>query len=167
MYWETALSSSIEVAIGIAGFSGIIAVFGRKPGEKWAIDDVLRLQMLLTASAIAALFSFLPFVLSDTDLNDAAVWRIGSGLQILWFVSISTFRLRQASLVKASPNFGMTRIMFPFFIVCTLLQLANAFVYATAWLYVVGVIYQLAVGFGAFVSLLLGRGIGVGRDEST
>jgi hypothetical protein len=30
MYWEQVLGSSIEVAIAIAGFSGIIAVFGQR-----------------------------------------------------------------------------------------------------------------------------------------
>ena len=94
MYWESALSSSIEVAIAIAGFSGIIAVFGRRDGESWNVSDKLTLQILLTASASSGLFSYLPFILLEAELEPALVWRLGSAMQIVWFIAkISPCRL--------------------------------------------------------------------------
>jgi hypothetical protein len=155
--WESALSSSIEVAIAIAGFSGIIAVFGRKPGESWPVEDILQLQMLLTASAVAGLFSFLPFVLVETQIEDQLVWKAGSGLQILWLVTISIFRLRQVTIAGASAAVGMTKVLVPFFVITLILQIANVSIYASAWVYVLGVIFQLSVGFAAFVTLILGK----------
>ena len=167
MAWETALSSAIEVAIGIAGFSGIIAVFGERADRKWGVDDVLRLQMLLTASAVAGLFAFLPFILVSVPLDEMLVWKLGSGLQILWYAIISVFRYRQASLAGASMAVGLTRVMAPLFVVTVILQAANVVALASAWVYVTGVLFQLVVGFAAFVALILSKVTGENGNEST
>jgi hypothetical protein len=39
MPWESALGSVIEVAIGLAGFSGIVAAVGRRGAGQWSAFD--------------------------------------------------------------------------------------------------------------------------------
>ena len=58
MYWNEALGAAIEVAIAIAGFSGIVAAVGRRGAGDWTSIDQLRLRVLLTASGSAGAFAF-------------------------------------------------------------------------------------------------------------
>ncbi len=167
VYWESALSSAIEVSIAIAGFSGIIAVFGRRNVEGWGIEEKLRMQILLTASAAAGLFSFLPFVLFEGGLEAEASWRIGSGTQCIWLLGISIYRSRQASIAGASSVVGIGNFMFPIFITNLLGQLVNTAIVAEAWLYLVGVLFQVTVGFTAFTTLLLGLWIQIDEDDAS
>jgi hypothetical protein len=154
MYWEQALSGSIEVSIAIAGFSGIIAVFGQR-GSTWQTADQLRLRILLTASAMALFFSMFPFVLLDSGIDQRTFWRVGSALQAFWFISIVAYRLRQATLAGVTEAVGLSTLALVVILLFTLLQIFNAICFALPWLYVVGVMFQIFVAFSAFASLLL------------
>jgi hypothetical protein len=112
--------------------------------------------MLLTSSGIAGLFAFLPFVLLDVGLDSKIGWRIGSGLQVVWFVGIAIYRQRQAH--RAGVNFFDKpggRWMGPLLVVVIALQFLNVGWLGVFWPYMVGLIQQLAVGFWAIVLLIL------------
>ena len=153
MYWDGALGAAIEVAIAIAGFSGIVAALGRRSPGGWTATDQLQLQALLTASATAGLFAFLPFVLHEATGDSHTTWRAGSAAQAVWFLWIMVYRLRQASRVGAEIR-GF-RVLIPLTVLTLAAQVFNAALLAQSWLYVVGVIFQLSVGFSAFATLLL------------
>jgi len=153
VYWEQALGGSIEVAIAIAGFSGIIAVFGRRREGVWRAADQLRLRILLTASAVSLFFSFLPFVALDSGLSEALFWRLGSGAQAVWLISIALYRLKQASLSGVAQAMH-AKMFIPLMILVLIAQITNATFYGVSWLYVVGVIFQLLVAFSSFTGLL-------------
>jgi hypothetical protein len=154
VYWEQALGGSIEVAIAIAGFSGIVAVFGQRRERVWRAADQLRLRVLLTASAVSLFFSILPFVALDSGLSEALFWHFGSGAQAVWLISIALYRIRQASLLGVA-QIIQTKASIPLMILVCLAQIANAAFYGVSWLYVVGVIFQLFVAFSSFTGLLL------------
>jgi hypothetical protein len=160
VYWQEALSGSMEVAIAIAGFSGIVAVFGRRSDGLLRTVDQLRLHVLLTASAIALLLSIAPFIVLDTGVSESLFWRVGSGIQGTWIVSISTYRFQQARVAGVSSVMSM-RVLAPMVLIVFLAQVANAAFYGLSWMYVIGVVFQLFVAFIAFSSLLLDRW----RDE--
>ena len=154
MHWEGALGAAIEVAIAIAGFSGIVAAVGRRNPGSWTAADQIRLRILLTASAAAGLFAFLPFILFEAGLSDPVCWRVGSGAQAAWFISVSAYRLRQESLTGVSAGIA-TKGGLVVIGVVLVAQLANAVYAAQSWIYLLGVVFQLFIAFSAFVALLL------------
>jgi hypothetical protein len=152
--WEPALTSAIEVAIAIAGFSGIVAAVGRRGAGHWTAGDQLRLRILLTASGMSLVFAFLPFVLVDV-LEPARSWRLGSGLQALYFFGISIHRFRQASAGGIASAIGISRSRAIVQAAAVLMLVANASWYASASLYVLGVLWSVFIAFMTFATLLL------------
>ena len=143
------------MAIAIAGFSGIVAVFGRDAGD-WSNADRLLLRMLLTASASACIFSFLPFVLLEAGIDQTLCWKSGSGALIAWTFGIAIYRYTQLKKVGVSAtDMWSSRSISLLGVVTILLQILNVAVYGEAWLYLIGVLFHLTVAFGAFVRLLL------------
>ncbi len=164
MHWESALGAAIEVAIAIAGFSGIVAAVSRRNPGGWTTVDQLRLRILLTSSGVAGLFSFLPFVLFEASLSPTLAWRIGSAVQALWLLGIMGYRLKQASLMGASEAVrGRGNIVLILSVVVLCSQIINAAFLGLSWIYIVGVVFQLVVGFSIFATLLLGSS----RDDAT
>ena len=68
MSWESALGSAIEVAIGLAGFSGIIAAVGRRGAGSWTAADEILLRILLFADRALPITGFGHFQLPDGGL---------------------------------------------------------------------------------------------------
>lgn len=155
MIWESALGSIIEVAIGIAGFSGIVAAVGRRGAGHWTDADQLRLQVLLTASGVALVFAFLPFVLVDL-IGDRLVWRSCSALLAIHTTGISIHRIRQASLAGIGQAVGLRPSLLILQAAVALMLGVNAFYWASPSVYVLGVLWGVFAAFMAFVSLLLG-----------
>ena len=58
---EATLAVLAEIAIAIAGFSGIVAALSRRTESEWTALDRIRLGMLLQISLVGALFSLLPW----------------------------------------------------------------------------------------------------------
>jgi len=75
---DSFLSSAVEVAIGIAGFAGIVAAIRHRDPSSWADKDRLLLRILLVASAIAVVFAWLPAVLHEAGIRSHALWQISS-----------------------------------------------------------------------------------------
>jgi hypothetical protein len=155
MTWESALGSAIEVAIAIAGFSGILAAVGCRGAGHWTEADQLRLRILLTSTGIALVFAFLPFLLIDL-IDPSLVWRVGSALQVVWTVGILIYRARQVSiapLAGAAIRPGPGRLILQ--IAVSSMLIANAVWFASSSVYVLGVLSGLVVAFMTFVDLLL------------
>lgn len=161
MNWTDAMSTAIEVSIAIAGFAGIATgLVSRR--RAWTVTDRLRLQMLLTASAAAMVMGALPFVLFDAGLEDL-VWRIGTGLQLVWLVVILFFRAPQRRRFAAAsaelpederqtfPVAKVSAVMVPIWVVIAILNVAwlDAF-----WPYLMGVAFQMTIAFSAFIELV-------------
>ena len=160
MVWQTALSSAIQVAIAIAGFSGIVVALGRRGASDWTQYNEMRFQVLLAGSAGTLIFAFLPFVLIDL-VRPGLAWRVVSALFLIFLIGIMILRLRQVRRLRMSfaerPRllhinpwlFGVVQV-----IVLAML-VGNMIWFASSSLYVVAVIWSLAISFLAFVTLLL------------
>ena len=153
MDWQSPLGSAIEVAIGLAGFSGIVAAVGRRGAGHWTAIDQVRLRVLLTASGMALVWAFLPFLLVDA-VDLAAFWRIGSAAIACWYIAMAIRRSRQSSgiLARTSIRWPLSMV-FHASVVAALF--ANALFFGSPSLYVLGVLWELVIAFTAFVDLLL------------
>ena len=121
-----------EIAVALAGFTGVVVVFGSRSGGSWLPGDRLRLGFLLEASLAAGGFALLALVLYSSMQNAGNAWALVSGLWALYMVySLITSRhliqenLSQHSDIDKTAN----HIVFALFSVLIALQLANVFVW--------------------------------------
>ena len=71
---QDALLSIAEIAIGLAGFSGLVAAFGQRPGPSWKDDQKTRLVFLVIRSFAMIIAAILPFALSGISDSPALIW---------------------------------------------------------------------------------------------
>ena len=68
-----------EIAIALAGFSGVVAAFGSRSKGAWHPGDRLRLGFLLEASLTAAGFALLALLVLSAVEDEALTWAVLSG----------------------------------------------------------------------------------------
>jgi hypothetical protein len=96
---ETLLTIA-ELAIGLAGFSAVVAAFTIR-GEL-SPTDRSRFIWLFTTAFVAALLAFVPSMLSEAGLADATLWRASSGIWIVaWLISTGIFAI---GLLRRDPS---------------------------------------------------------------
>ncbi len=74
------LQTIAEIAIALAGFTGVVAFLGQRARGEWRAVDLFRFNQLLGSSIAALLFSFTPILLFRMGLSEPAAWRWSSGL---------------------------------------------------------------------------------------
>ncbi|MGH7471548.1 MAG: hypothetical protein ACRENP_26650 [Longimicrobiales bacterium] len=72
-----------QLALGVAGFSGIAIYFKRRPGRLTEIE-VYRIAILFLNSGAAMFLSLIPFPLQAFGLQPATLWRTCSALMALF-----------------------------------------------------------------------------------
>jgi hypothetical protein len=155
------LSLLAELATAIAGFSGIVAVFGRRSAGKWSPAESARLVGLLWLSLTAALFSVLPLVLLSIPVSEPACWRMLSLLLAASLVRPTANVLRIISRTKATPIGERESSLATswFFIVgdaaAIMALLVNAVAWAVPWPYLAGILWALIQAAVLFARLVM------------
>jgi len=148
---EAFLSSIVEVAVGLAGFAGIIAAVRQGRITRWPREPRLLLEMLLVASSLAIVFALLPSVLAEAAVPGPSIWRIGSALLLTCQVALGVLRARQfrTAGLSAQPPFWLLAW------ISSLLALqAINILLCVSWPYLLGVFGILGNGFFFFLRLL-------------
>ena len=100
---ETLLTIA-EVSVGFAGFASIVTVLGKRSGAE-ALQDSLRIRIMLVYSLSVAFLCFLPAILREYAVPEATVWRLSSavlaGTALLLFFTI--IRPRAGDVVSSLP----------------------------------------------------------------
>lgn len=143
----------IDIAIGVAGFAGIVAAVRQRRLDHWSRGRVLLLQILFTASAASIVFGLLPSFLVETGLHDELVWKASSAALIAWIVCAIGFRLHQ-SRAHGVPM-PIPRHVSAWGGVSVVLQVYNIADAGTSWPYLFGVFGLLMNGFSVFLVLVL------------
>ncbi len=73
---EDALPSIAEIAIGLAGFSGLVAAFGQRPGHSWRGDQKARIVFLVILSFAMIACALLPPAISGLSDSPAWIWGV-------------------------------------------------------------------------------------------
>lgn len=96
-----AFETLAEVAIGLAGFGTLANVLARDPA-RWSSADFFRSVAFFMSSLGALFLALLPIGLGTTSLAEAAIWRVTSGLLLVYTVvfSIALVRLRRRHLQR-------------------------------------------------------------------
>ncbi len=154
MHWETALSTTAEVAVGIAGFSAVFAAVARRSPNAWHSTEALALSILLMASASAVFASLLPFLLLAAGFSASSTWTAASALYGVWLLGIILLRIRQGEHLGAGT--ATRRATAVITAAMGTLVLFNAASLHSSWPYLLAVYWQLFVAFTAFLMLLRG-----------
>jgi hypothetical protein len=165
---EGILETIAELSVAFTGFTGVVAVFGRRPEAPWAPVEVFRFRVLLGASLATLFFSLLPFILHYSGLSNLVLWRACSGLVALHLASVAALDSR--SLVRlrregARPFFfaleaSVAIVALPIFSA----QVVNALGYlgdVSFALFLSALVYYLFVAAVNFVRLLSGVGVDI------
>ncbi len=148
------LTATTEVAIGMAGFAGIVVAIRRVNVSEWDASERIMLETLLGLCASATFFSLMPIVLFNAQLTDETIWRVGSFLMLSVAVFMAIYRYRQTIKIGSEFNLPLPMRIVALFMLAILL--ANVVLLETAWPYLVGVLVLLANAFVVFLVLLLG-----------
>ena len=95
-----ALSTIAEVALGLAGFSGVAVVLGRRPGA-FTPGEAGRLVLLLLASLGAMFLALLPLGLAPLDLSPELLWRIASTVLLAFCLGYGQIGETHVRLVRS------------------------------------------------------------------
>jgi len=148
---STALSASAQIAIAIAGFAGVVAVFRSESVHDWGQVEKFWLRLLLTNSILPLAFSMIGLLFLAFTPVSPAIWRWCSGLATLFLLPYAAMILR--TLVRFAPGQleaagGTTFTSYVLITLLTItcfLQVYNVASLAAFWPF-----------FGAIVALLLG-----------
>jgi len=73
---QDVLPSIAEIAIGLAGFSGLVAAFSQRPGQAWRGDQKARIVFLVILSFGMLTAALLPSAISGISDSPALVWGV-------------------------------------------------------------------------------------------
>ena len=155
------LSLLAELATAIAGFSGIVAVFGRRTAGRWRPAESARLVGLLYTSLVAALFSVLPLVLFSVPVSEPMCWRVLSPLLAASLLRPVVSVLRIISQTKTTPiDERESSLAMSWFLIvgngsAITVLLVNAIAWSTAWPYLAGILWALVNAAVLFARLVI------------
>ena len=161
---EGTLTVLAEIAIAIAGFSGIVAGVSRGAGSEWTVAERLSLSMLLQISLSVAFFSLFPLVLASSDIDSTYVWQISSAGWLVSVVASVSFALRRfVAMLKGTPSPppGGSRLFATVALGGVTLaigvQVANTILLCVPWPHLSALLWGLVVSASLFARLLRGR----------
>jgi len=160
---ENALLTIAEMAIGVAGFSAVVAAFTGP--RSLTVTDRRRFVWLFTNAFVAAVLPFVPVLLQEAFPTETELWRYSSAcMAVVWVVAAAAWvfgEVRQRPEdVPESKGFwqGPAALVPPF--LNFLLQLANVsgfFWEPSAVPYIGGTLIWLYAAALPFMSIVLER----------
>jgi len=150
---EAILSTITEVAVALAGFTGVVAVLGHRNQGTWTSSERLQLRTLVETSLTALFASLAPGVLVLMLTSEPAVWRVSNlVLGVLHLSNLSAFlwRARTAQTTwsqRALLSVGVATIAAHFLAAAAVLPWY-------ALIFVVGLIQQIFIAAHNFVLML-------------
>ena len=140
-----------ELAVAIAGFSGVVVALETQPVRSWAPSRRRDLRVLLQLSALALVFSLVPLA-AYSIVDTAGFWRWGLGVYgLIHAADVFTFLLRQTEGVRRPVWLGLV------FALAQILVAALLTDSAAEAMYMVSVMWHLGGAAMGFVLLLWTR----------
>jgi len=146
-----------ELALGLAGFSGVVVALGTSPGS-WPVADRLRLAGLLAVSLGALFIALVALLLDNLNVGSDTSWRISSalmslhGLAILLTIIPKAWRITRDTAGLTSPY--SLFVFIPMVVLSSansIIQAANTIVHQSG--------NRFGVLFGGLIALLLFGGV--------
>ncbi|MGR9089819.1 MAG: hypothetical protein ACU85U_04475 [Gammaproteobacteria bacterium] len=146
-----------EIALGLAGFAGVIAALGPR-NRSWQILDRLRIIALLLNSFLVLIFALVPLGLAAAKIEESDIWIYSSTAYLLFLLHVP-FKFRAIfSAARTYDGFKSFPIGYTILTVelsGAVLLLANVGIYKTAWPHIAALGIILITGFFIFAELLV------------
>ena len=146
-----------EIAVALAGFTGVVVVFGSRSEGSWHPGDKLRLGFLLEASLTAGGFSLLALLLYSSLSETAAAWSIASfswALYMVFSLYWSRLRIQENLSHHADVDRVANVLVFSVFVALVVIQLINALYWQQFGPLLAGLIVNLAGAAMQFARLI-------------
>lgn len=147
-----------EIAVALAGFSGVVVVFGSRDASGWHPGDRLRLGFLIessfTAGGIALLALLLYYFYLETP---ATAWMITSGtwaLYMLFSLYSSHRRIKENSAIHDDIDEFANGLVTVIFCSLILVQIGNVFVWTAFGPLMAALCFNLAGSAMQFARLI-------------
>ncbi len=157
-----ALSAAAQVAITLAGFTGIVAAFGARGSGQWTALDRFRLRLMLASSGYPTVMALAGLLFLNTTLPAAVSWRILSGLAAVMLIGVNLLNaplFRQfvsGALGEASRGSRWTFLISGVLGNATLVLLAvNAVWLSAFWPFFLAIIVGICLAMVQFVRLIV------------
>ena len=158
-----ALLTVAEMAIGLAGFSAVVAAFTTR--GQLTPQDRSRFLWLFTTAFAAALLAFVPIVLSEASLEGAHLWRASSSIMVvIWVLTMGSWGVTELR-ERRDPSIALNSFAKgPLLVVPSIanvtLQAIN--VWGGAWeasaaIYILGTLCWLYAAALVFMSMVIER----------
>ncbi|HEX3429449.1 MAG TPA: hypothetical protein VHT03_01070 [Rhizomicrobium sp.] len=164
-----ALGISAQIAVALAGFTGIVVVFATGAAHEWPATDRFRLKLLLIGSIVPLVLSLTGLLLLVSGLRADRVWALASALAALLLVAsgVSIVRTFRHLASREFRNLGGNRAVFYTTSVAasavTLLQFVNAIVLRIFWPFFLCIIIAMLICILQFMRLVLHHAGGATR----
>ena len=153
-----------QLGIALAGFTGVVAAFGRRADGHWSAAEQLQLVSLLQWSLIAAFCALSPGALVFLDIPEETRWQFATAVfAVVHALSLAWFVLRHFTIGLASFRPLDRRTAYcgvPASVIVLMAQLGVAFGPLLPWaqfVYVVALMWVLFVAALSFAYMLLPR----------
>ncbi len=167
---EQILDTLANVAIGLAGFSGVVVAFRSTGANRWSRTELRFLWFLIGDSLLVLLFALLPFPMRLANWSDDTIWTVCSSLLGTWFIVGDILALNGERMDRKSKQLISVKLINPalYFIFVSAIAMGVA-LWLSAWdigiprgqaMYVFGLMLLLgfaAVEFLFFVALTARR----------
>jgi hypothetical protein len=168
---ETVLNTLAEVAITLAGFSGVAVAFRLRGAHTWSPTELRYLWLLIGDSFAVLFFSLLPFPLAIANWSDDALWGVCNALLGSWFIVGNVLALRGERRDRVARQLITVPVITPVLYAVSIVAVAMSIaLWLSAWdvlvtrgqaVYVLGLIVLLAfaaVEFLFFIGLMSRQG---------
>jgi hypothetical protein len=155
-----ALGVAAQVAVTLAGFAGIVAVFRPQSLHQWSVLDRLRLILLLMNSAAPLVFALFGMLLLCIDPVPVSIWRWCSGFAFVTDVLVFVY-MRNNPKGRLSLNEMQMTSKFVLYAVSVMsmtgvaLQVVNFAVWNRFWPFFVTIFVHLTAAIIQFLRMLL------------
>jgi hypothetical protein len=154
----------VEAAVAIAGFSGIVIVFGRRASGEWDRVERARFKNLLLTSFSVLFLSLLALVLLHGGASPATTWRIGSAIWSVIAIQqlVATIRnfIRIPREHPQRPSRMVPIVVIGLSIPIVLLSIGNAFALKEFWPFLAAQVWLFGLACYSFARLLFSWGHG-------
>jgi hypothetical protein len=89
------LTTAAQVAVGLAGFTGVASVLSGQPTAVPVEVQSERLRAMIETALVAVVFSLVPLLLHDIRMDVAAVWRLSSALYLIVWAATFAITVRR------------------------------------------------------------------------
>ena len=136
-----------EIAVALAGFTGVVVAFGSRDQGAWHPGDKLRLGFLLESSLTAAGFSLLALLVLASTGDEGLTWGLLSALWAafmvgsLWF---SSRRISENAETHGDVDNVANRITATIFGALVVVQIVNVVLWREWHPFLAGVLFNVA-----------------------